>query len=46
MFSFRGTLELLDSRQVSGPDKAVANARAFAAEVVQVLKDLEHERAA
>lgn len=46
MFSFGGTLELLDSRQVSNPDKAIANARAFAAEVVQVLKDLEHERAA
>lgn len=46
MFSFGGTLELLDSRQVSSPDKAVVNARAFAAEVVQVLKDLEHERAA
>lgn len=29
MFSFGGTLELLDSRQVSGPDKAVANARAL-----------------
>ena len=46
MFSFGGTLELLDSRQVSSPDKAVANARAFAAEVIQVMKDLEHERAA
>ena len=42
MFRFGGTLELLDSCQVSRPDKAVANARAFAAEV-QVLKDPEHE---
>lgn len=46
MFSLDGTLELLDSHQVSSPGEAVANARAFAAEVVQMLKDLEHERAA
>lgn len=44
MFSFGGTLELLDSRQVSSPEKAVANARAFAAEVLQVLKEQERER--
>lgn len=44
MFSFGGTLELLDSRQVSSPEKAVANARAFAAEVLQVLKGQERER--
>lgn len=43
MFSLDGTLELLDSHQVSSPGEAVANARAFAAEVVQVLKDLERE---
>lgn len=46
MFSFGGTLEQLDSRQVSSPEKAIANARAFAAEVLKVLKDIEHERAA
>ena len=46
MFSFGGALEQLDSRQVSSPDKAIANARAFAAEVLKVLKDIEHERAA
>ena len=44
MFSFGGTLELLDSRQVSSPEKAVANARAFAAEVLQVVKEQERER--
>lgn len=46
MFSFGGALEQLDSRQVSSPEKAIANARAFAAEVLKVLKDIEHERAA
>ena len=46
MFSFGGALEQLDSRQVSSPEKAVVNARAFAAEVLKVLKDIEHERAA
>lgn len=46
MVSFGSTLELLNSRQVSIPHKSVANARALAAEVVQVLKDVEHERAA
>lgn len=46
LFSFGGTLEQLDSRQVSSPERAVANAEAFAAEVVKVLKETEHERAA
>ncbi len=46
MFSFGGALEQLDSRQVSSPEKAIVNARAFAAEVLKVLKDIEHERAA
>lgn len=46
MFSFGGALEQLDSRQVSSPEKAIVNARAFTAEVLKVLKDIEHERAA
>lgn len=39
VFSFGGPLEDLDSRQVSNPHKAIANARAFAAEVLAVLKE-------
>lgn len=38
LFSFGGTLQSLDPAQVSGLDKAIANARAFAAEVIAVLK--------
>lgn len=44
MFSFGGTLEQLDSRQVSSPEKAIANAHAFTAEVLQALKGQERER--
>lgn len=39
VFSFGGALEQLDSRQVSSPHKAVANARFFAAEVLATLKE-------
>ncbi|MBD3832857.1 MAG: ParA family protein [Brevundimonas sp.] len=46
LFSFGGTLEQLDGRQVSSPDKAIANARALATEVLAVLKEVENERAA
>lgn len=38
LFSFGGTLESLDPRQVGNLDKAVANARDYAAEVVALLK--------
>lgn len=38
LFSFGGSLEALDPRQVSNIDKAVVNARAFAGEVVALLK--------
>ncbi|HRC27336.1 MAG TPA: ParA family protein [Alphaproteobacteria bacterium] len=38
LFSFGGTLETLDPRQVGNLDKALANARDYAAEVVALLK--------
>jgi chromosome partitioning protein len=38
IFSFGGTLEALDPNQVSNLDAAVANARAFASEVVAKLR--------
>ena len=38
IFSFGGTLEDLDRSQVSGVKDAIANARAFAAEVVHRLR--------
>ncbi|RYE58545.1 MAG: ParA family protein [Hyphomicrobiales bacterium] len=38
MFSFGGGLELLDTKQVSSPEKAVANARALTAEILDVLR--------
>jgi len=38
MFSFGGALETLDPAQVSNVDKAIANARAFVAEAVDLLK--------
>jgi chromosome partitioning protein len=38
IFSFGGTLESLDSAQVSNLQAAVANARAFAAEVIAILR--------
>jgi chromosome partitioning protein len=39
MFSFGGPLELLDTNQVSNRAKAIENARAYAAEVVAILKE-------
>ena len=38
MFSFGGSLETLQADQVPNIEKAVVNARAFAAEVVELLK--------
>jgi chromosome partitioning protein len=38
LFSFGGTLESLDSTQVGNLDKAIANAREFAAETVAMLR--------
>lgn len=38
LFSFGGTLETLDPQQVGGLEKAIRNAREFAAEVVELLK--------
>jgi len=38
LFSFGGTLETLDSTQVGNLDKAIANAREFAAETVAMLR--------
>lgn len=39
LFTFGGGLEDLDSQQVSNPHKAIANARAFASEVLDVLRE-------
>lgn len=39
MFSFGGTLETLDTKQVANIDKAVANARDFVAEAIELLKE-------
>lgn len=38
MFSFGGTLETLNSDQAGNLDRAIANARAFASEVIQLLR--------
>lgn len=38
IFSFRQPLELLDRNEVSNVDKALANAEAFAAEVIEALR--------
>jgi len=38
LFSFGGTLETLDPKQVGNLEKAIANAREFAAEVVAILR--------
>ena len=38
IFSFGGTIEALNTEQVSNLDAAVKNARAFAAEVVNMLR--------
>ena len=39
LFSFGGTLETLDHSQVGGLEKAVANAREYAAEAVAMLRE-------
>lgn len=39
MFSFQRTLEDLDDNEVSNVDKAIANAEAFAAEVIEKLRE-------
>jgi chromosome partitioning protein len=41
LFSFGGTLETLDSTQVGNLDKAIANAREFAAETVAMLRSTQ-----
>ena len=38
IFSFGGTLEALNGSQVSNLDAAIANARAFASEVIAILR--------
>ena len=43
LFSFGGTLETLEAKQVGGLDKAIANAREFAAEVIASLRPAEIE---
>ena len=45
IFSFGGTLEALDPRQVNNLPAAIANARAFAAEVVAMLRSAATEPA-
>lgn len=46
IFSFGGTLEGLDASQVGNLDKAVANARAYAAEVVSMFNEAEEPKRA
>jgi chromosome partitioning protein len=41
LFSFGGTLESLDPRQVSNLPAAIANARAFAAEVIAMVRSVQ-----
>jgi len=41
LFSFGGTLESLDSRQVGGLDNAIANAREYAAELIRMIRPQE-----
>ena len=43
LFSFGGTLESLDPRQVGNLEKAIANAREYAAEVVAKLRAAPEE---
>jgi chromosome partitioning protein len=43
LFSFGGTLESLDPRQVGNLEKAIANAREFAAETVAMLRAIPSE---
>jgi chromosome partitioning protein len=44
LFSFGGTLESLDRSQVGGLEKALANAREFAGEVVSMLRAAPEEK--
>jgi chromosome partitioning protein len=46
IFAFRRPLDRLESRDVSGIDKAKANAEAFAAEIIEELKKAKAARAA
>ena len=41
LFSFGGCLESLDARQVGGLDNAIANAREYATEFVQMIRPVE-----
>lgn len=43
LFSFGGALESLNRAHVSNLDGAIANARAFAAEVVSTLREVSHD---
>ena len=43
LFSFGGTLESLDPRQVGNLQKAITNAREFTAEVVSMLRAVPQE---
>jgi chromosome partitioning protein len=46
LFSFGGSLEALDSSQVGGLEKAIANAREYAAEFVQIIRPEQQVEAA
>jgi chromosome partitioning protein len=46
IFSFGGTIDSLNAGQVSGLDSAMKNARAFAAEVVTMLRQAQPAEAA
>ena len=41
LFSFGGSLETLDSRQVGGLENAIANAREYAAEFIRMIQPAE-----
>ena len=43
LFSFGGTLEDLDAKQVNNIEKAILNARDFTSEVVELLKSTQNE---
>jgi chromosome partitioning protein len=43
LFSFGGSLETLDSRQVGGLENAIANAREYAAEFVHMIQPAQKE---
>ena len=46
IFSFGGTIDSLNAGQVSGLDGAMKNARAFAAEIVGMLRQAQPAEAA